>query len=292
MYQSQTKTTGTGVATTLKSMVSTQVGTSNVTFSGTEDLGGGLKALFLYEMDFDTTVSGTGPTAGGQIYAGVEGGFGTLKMGVPNTPSLTTQSGRSGFTSKIGGGRAGVMGLSGASRTRNSDSFHYATPTVGGFSAAVAYVPEASVNTAAIVDVGLFYANGPVGAGVSNYKQSALGTGTLSDHTTAFVSYTLGAAKIMVGAHTQTLVAAKTAGSNIALNYAITPVATLIANVAKTNDKTTADANLSMYALGVNYALSKRTQVTARFINEKKDNQTTTSVNSAKTTLVGIQHNF
>jgi predicted porin len=299
-------------------MVSGNVGTSNVTFSGTEDLGSGLKGLFLYEMDMDTTVSGAGPVLGGQIFAGLSSSFGSVKLGVPNTPSLTTQSSRSGFGSKIGGGRSG-LGLSGASRTRNSDSILFESANYSGFSAQFAHTAKATsgseavfgtgkiTEAQAISDIGLFYAQGPLAAGLSQYNQKAA-----VKHTTGFVSYTLGAAKVTYGMHTQDLKVAvddtagsstaapkyaagvgKTKGNNIAVNYTM-GATTFLANVARTKDETSVDRDLKMTAVGVKYELSKRTSLNARLISEKRDNAGATAyvAKDVKTTLLGVQHNF
>ena len=304
MMQNQKVTVGNGTSRSTTGMVATQVGTSNVTFSGNEDLGGGLKAVFLYEMDMDVTLSGGGPTQGGQIFAGLEGAFGSFKMGVPNTPSLTTQGSRSGFGTKIGGGRGGLA-LSGASRTRNSDSYLYTTPNFSGFTAAVAYVPKANSTYAAgeggaaaltevtaITDVGVFYANGPIAAGVSNYSQS-----NVVAHTTGFVAYTIGPVKIMGGFDTeQSKVTGadqgKLQGFNVAANYMVTPTLTLLGNVAQKNDKRVANQDLSMVAVGVKYDLSKRTALHFRVISEDRDNAGATEAKQQRTTLAGIQHNF
>ncbi len=317
-YQISKTTFADGSTRRATEMVSTNVGTSNVTFSGTEDLGGGLKGLFLYEMDMDSTVSGTGPTAGGQIFAGVSSAFGTVKLGVPNTPSLTTQGSRSGFGTKIGGGRSG-LGLSGTSRTRNSDSILLESANYSGFSAQFAHVNKVSAatidqvgtaaikNAEAISDIGLFYAQGPIAAGLSQYKQKAS-----VNHTTAFASYTMGAVKVMAGMHTQNNLAAvndapgdataapkfatgvgKVKGKNIAVNYTM-GATTFLANVARANDTTTVNRDLKMTAIGVKYELSKRTSLNARLISEKRDNAGATSyvATNVKTTLLGIQHNF
>ena len=319
-YQVAKTTTGSGVSRTNTTMETSKVGTSNVTFSGTEDLGGGLKGLFLYEMDFDATVSGTGPTAGGQIYAGVSGALGSVKMGVPNTPSLSTQVGRAGgFGSKIGGGRSGFE-LSGPSRTRNSDSILFESANYSGLSAQWAYThgvaaanndqgfATAATATKAISDIGLFYKNGAIDAGLSQYKQAAAVT-----HTTAFASYTMGDIKVIAGMHNLNNFATATAdanasgataavngvgqgkstGKNIGATYTM-GATTLLANVARTNDKTAVNHDLSMAAVGVKYELSKRTSLNARMISEKRSNVASTSTNIAKqsTTLLGIQHNF
>ena len=321
-YQIGKTTFADGSKRSATEMVSGQVGTSNVTFSGTEDLGAGLKGLFLYEMDFDATVSGTGPTAGGQIYAGLSNSMGAIKLGVPNTPSLTTQGSRSGFGTKIGGGRSG-LGLSGASRTRNSDSVLFESAVYNGFSAQYAYTAKATAGDVTIYgpskvsaaesisDLGLFYSQGQLAAGLSQYTQKAAGK-----HTTGFVSYTLGNAKVTYGFHTFNNQKAQTTdddgtatdaakmqaglgkskGNNIALNYTLTPTTTLLANIARLDDQTTVNRDLKMTAIGVKYELSKRTSLNARYISEKRSNITSLKTDivakEVKTTLFGVQHNF
>jgi predicted porin len=325
-YQIAKTTFADGSKRSATEMVSSNVGTSNVTFSGTEELGGGLKGLFLYEMDPDSTFSPSapataGPVAGGQIFAGLSNSMGSIKLGAPNTPSLTTQSSRSGFGSKIGGGRSG-MGLSGSSRTRQSDSVVLESADFSGFKAALSYTAKATAGTeaaygyskvtaaSAISDLGVFYTNGPVAAGLSQYKQNGAAV-----HTTSFVSYTMGAIKVMAGMHTNnnqkaqatdddgTATAAaklqaglgKSKGSNIAVNYTM-GATTFLANVARLDDQTSVNRDLKMTAVGVKYDLSKRTSLNARLISEKRSNITATNTDivasDVKTTLIGVQHNF
>jgi predicted porin len=245
--------------------------------------------------------------------------MGAIKLGVPNTPSLTTQGSRSGFGTKIGGGRSG-LGLSGASRTRNSDSVLFESAVYNGFSAQYAYTAKATAGSEAVFgtgkiteaesisDLGLFYAQGPLAAGLSQYTQKAA-----VKHTTGFVSYTLGGAKVTYGFHSQDLKVAvadtagtstaaakyaagvgKTKGNNIALTYTLTPTTTLLANVARLKDQTTVDRDMKMTAIGVKYDLSKRTSLNARMISEKRDNAGATAyvAKDVKTTLLGLQHNF
>jgi len=99
-------------------------GTSQITFKGVEDLGGGLKASFLLENDFNarydargnegTTSAGVNGTnfgtSGGEQYLALEGGFGKIQAGAANTPSLTAQASRQPFSTKIGSGFNGVLG--------------------------------------------------------------------------------------------------------------------------------------------------------------------------------------
>jgi predicted porin len=316
-YSIAKTTTGSGVTRTANTMASGQVGTPNVTFAGTEDLGGGAKAMFLYELNFDTTDTATASTGGapaaGQIFAALSNSMGTIKLGAPNTPTLSTQVGRAGgFGSKIGGGRAGLS-VGGTARTRTDDTVVLESANFSGFTATYAHTARLAPATAAqgfatgaesksLNDIGLFYKNGPVDAGVSNYKQ----TGAVNQ-TTAFASYTMGAAKVIVGMHTQdnkvaaadTATAAGTAvgkirGTNIGATYALTPKTTVFGNVARANDKTINNRDLSMTAVGVKYELSKRTSLNARMITEKRDNLAGDSTLHAKqtTTLLGVQHNF
>jgi predicted porin len=282
-------------------------GTSQITFIGTEDLGGGLKASFLYEGDF-TTATGASATngignGGGELFAALEGGFGSLKIGAANTPSLSTQAGRQPFGTKIGGGFSGVLGTG---HVRENNSVVYASPVMSGFSASLGMsfatsavlaantsstAPAAVAATNAKTDLGLFYAAGPVAAGVSYYKQA-----DVNNQTNLFASYTLGAAKVIVGYHTEDAIAGTVTttskGSNIAGTYSLTPAATLLGNYAKrTVDNSTLDK--SIVAIGGKYELSKRTSVYARYVSETNDNLTAASaVSEVKTTLVGIQHNF
>jgi predicted porin len=251
----------------------------------------------------------------GEAYVGVEGGFGSVKLGVPNTPSLTTQASRSAFGTKTG---SGFGGTSGAGRVRTNGSIVYATPAFSGFTAAISYTPataNAATSTtpatrllADVSDIGVNYANGPVAAGISFYNQEGVST-----QTNFYASYVLGAAKLIVGGQREDNKLAQTAaqvtaqgllstmavpvgtstGYNIAGTYSLTPAFTLLANYATLSEDTTAALNKKLTAVGAKYELSKRTSVYARYVTENFDNVVggfkTTDV---KTTLVGLMHSF
>ena len=320
-FQSADSEAANGTSRTVNTLESDNLATSRIFFKGTEDLGGGMAAIFSYEMDFDSTAQKTSPLSG-EVFVGLTGAFGSIKLGAPNTPTLTTQGSRSGFATKIGSGRSG-FGLSGTSLTRQNDAVRYDTPTFAGFSAAVNYTPKVSGSTVGqggygsatevgdITDVGAFYKNGPINAGISNYSQTSV-----IDQTTLFASYTMGLAKVTLGFHTRDnkklvndLAASgstgqvvgdalgKSSGYNVALDYNVTPSITLIGNIARTNDKTDLNRDLELIAFGAEYALSKRTSLMARYISEKRDGVVNGGVSAGvpvalKTTLVGIVHNF
>ncbi len=325
-FQSADSEAANGSSRTTNTLESDNLATSRIFFKGTEDLGGGMAAIFSYEMDFDSTAKTTSPLSG-EVFVGLTGAFGSIKLGAPNTPTLTTQGSRSGFATKIGSGRSG-FGLSGTTLTRQNDAIRYDTPTFAGFSAAVNYSPKVSQGTIAqgfvnsaevgdITDVGAFYKNGPINAGISNYSQN-----NVIDQTTMFASYTMGLAKVTLGFHTRDNKAnvtdrlanngltatdqygqrvadplGKSSGYNVALDYNVTPSITLIGNVARTNDKTDLNRDLQLVAFGAEYALSKRTSLMARYISEKRDGVVNGGASAGvpvalKTTLVGIVHNF
>lgn len=312
-----TKTTyGDNGARTVNALKHSQNGTTAVIFKGTEDLGGGLKANFLYELDFDPTVGGSlssqpdnkNQLQNGEAFASIQGGFGELKLGVANNPSLGVQAGRTGFGTKVGGGFGGV---SGTGRVRDNGSMVYSTPTFSGFTAMLGYTPETSAVVApngtaaakvtAKTDLALMYANGPVAAAVSSYAQSGV-----TAQTNAYVSYDLGVAKVTLGMHTEnqkvaaasatppafTKPTGKSSGTNIAIAAPMGAV-TLLANYGTLNDKSASNYDRKITAIGANYALSKRTTAYGRFVTETNDNQTgATIAKKVQTTMVGLRHNF
>ncbi len=274
-------------------------GTSQITFKGTEDLGGGLKAMFLLENDFDAGKDATSNfgSKGGEQYLGLSGGFGSLQLGAANTPSLSTMSAATGFGTKIGGGFSFLS----TGRVRNSNSVVYTSPTFSNITVKVAHAFKTNADAnnpaikevASVTDIGLFYANGPLSAGYSVYKIAAAAGGDGTQQNNLAVTYDLGMAKLGFGSYSETKGAAT---DSKATNLSVTvPMGnlSLIANTGSKDDTTAANKDRSITAVGVKYAMSKNTSVYARMVNQKFDNMTAnTDVTQIKTTLVGMQTNF
>lgn len=147
-------------------LVSSRYGTSNWTISGTEDLGGGLKAIFKVSTSFNADDGTTTPLNGNSVlgnndmFVGLQGGFGTLKLGrsfdVVFTAAQTANSTK------------GVTGYNTRNGTLDGNSPYisnqvlYTTPNFGGFTASVQYAPSEVAGVSANYGVGLAYAAGPL----------------------------------------------------------------------------------------------------------------------------------
>jgi predicted porin len=308
-------------------------GTSQITFKVKEDLGSGLSAIALMENDFqaqnkedqigkgaDQGLPNAGVnfgSGGGEIYTGLTGSFGTMKLGAPNTATLSTQGG-SVFGTKLGSGFG--EGLHGSAKVRQSQTVQYETPTMSGFRAvygrsfgqnvdAGQTVAAGAANTAiaglasvgAIDDMGVFYVNGPLVAAVTYFKQAAADSTKVANTNLNYqASYAFGAAKLQVGAHSEKGVSGTdgkdNTGTFVSGTYDIGAVK-LLAQVANRKDKYATNAaapqNLKMTSLGVDYSLSKMTTLYARYSNYTMDNNVTTTVFSKQTkTAAGLQINF
>jgi predicted porin len=121
---------------------------SRLGIKGSEDLGGGLKAVYQYE----TTIGWDGDTNGGtggmgtqrNTFVGLGGGFGTVLLGIHDTPLKMVGRKYDFFGDQVGDfrnfTRANGTGLGFDERPGNVIA--YMTPTFSGVSAGVAYVND------------------------------------------------------------------------------------------------------------------------------------------------------
>ncbi|MDB5754830.1 MAG: Porin, partial [Massilia sp.] len=152
--------------------VSSGIGaTSRLGFRGTEDLGSGLSAIYVLEagVKMDTgEIDAAGTIFNRQSYVGLKSKeMGALTLGRQYTPLYNALS---QVADPFGAGYAGsaknLMPSAGA-ETRTSNTVLYATPSVSGFGAEVAYsLGEQAGSNAAGRQVGgvLLYSNGPLNA--------------------------------------------------------------------------------------------------------------------------------
>lgn len=117
-------------------------------FKGVEDLGGGLKALFQLEIRYDpdtgTNEGGSRPLFQGQSRVGLQGVFGTVRLGRGLTALQETSLGfepwagmptPAGFQTdlQVAGYTSDPLSPAGNSRNRFSNALFYNSPVWGGF---------------------------------------------------------------------------------------------------------------------------------------------------------------
>ena len=143
-------------------------------FKGTEDLGNGLKAVFLLEQGFNlddgSNTSTTGQTFQRQAWVGLSSNAGTVSLGRQYAPgyaaflkhdALAGALLSAGMTLNTAAGNTIAVN----SNARWNNSIKYATPVMGGFQAEAIYRAGEASNDFASNEgygLGLAYAGGPV----------------------------------------------------------------------------------------------------------------------------------
>lgn len=319
-----TVTTGFGTATT-----------SVLRFIAVEDLGGGMRATAQYNFDprtlandgiGNTLNSATAPTANtttglsrDELFVGLSGGFGNIRLGSPNSiglnawqPSSSLGTGiGSGYT---GAGRAGTMSNSFV-QTRYSRSVRYDSPVMGGFQVAVLYAagndqPAAGTtaqqipNNRQATEIGLRYAAGPLTLAYANVAQGAQtnATGWYSSATLVnaaktsanvfSASYTMGATTLHAGMNDGNRLAAGTGGvavdskgSNIGITHNIGAIG-LMANMR--NQKVgTVESKVTGFRADYNFS-----KTAAAYIGYEKYDNGAASANETTAASIGLRKSF
>jgi len=245
-------------------------------FQGKEDLGGGLTASFMAELDWNPVTSTsanqsstsvqlsqvyTGTPFNGEQFLALSGGFGTVKFGAPNSPMLSVIGDSNPFGTAFGGGFSGTFGRFGTGTASGYSQYVGAAGSTGriirhqkatvydspeffpGLKAQIEYVGGNSQggwtsNDNEIVGASLRYANGPIKANYNSTKASAGSFAASGDATIAKLANT---------------------------------VAVMTANVLPANASTTWNALTGSYAIG-------NTTIMAGLTTTKTDGFTTTKI--------------
>lgn len=261
---------------------------SNIVFKGTEDLGGGMKAVWNVQTYFDAGATGNadgsfGGTANGvgsgNTYVGLNGGFGTVLLGKAEAPLKIVSRKVDLFNNQIGDSRNLVAGA--ANDVRPNNVIAYATPNMNGFNATVAYATNlaagaATDTSATALSMNAFYTNGPLLLG-AGYQNRDLGTAGTQDETVwrLAAGYTFGDFKAVAFWQDES----DSAGvANADRNvwglggaYKMGPM-TLKAQYYNRDDLGAAVNNGSdLWAVGVDYAMSKRTTAYVAYASTDND---------------------
>ena len=284
--------------------------TSQINFRGTEDLGGGVKASFRVESDWNTaanngntgaknadgTVANMSSFGNGELRGGIAGGFGAVDFGAINNSGLTAYLTGQPFGTAIGSSFRGLFinDTSANNGVRFDNSARYTTPSFSGFTGTLLKVNKQTVATTSnfgalgaydymgVNEYSLNYNNGPINATFSSIKQDYDGVqiGAATGNYTTKLN-TLGAnyalnpsTKLFLLRQTRT----KSDGSvdrtatTISASYTM-GANVFIAQMGSGKDSGTAGNNASskLKSIGYDYNLSKMSSVYVRYENTKDD---------------------
>ncbi|MEO8387870.1 MAG: porin [Polaromonas sp.] len=296
---------------------------------GSEDLGGGLAAVFTLESGFDISTgalannggsaSSTASVLFGRVASvGLKGSFGEVRLGRQYTAydslrgatNNTYDSNTFAQTGTVWG--TGIQDYS----NRTNNSVRYDSPSFGGFSGAVVYGfgedKTATASASNSTSVHLKYANGPllVGYGYQREKETVgstmfLGaTGGAAVGTPAVVadsrkynllgaSYDFGVVKLVGSYNTAKNNTLKDKEYQIGLSVPF-GAASVAMGYERAKSEGAGSTNKGHgYSLLGTYDLSKRTTLYAGYINTKVESGTNASTTSKRTLLAtGIRHTF
>ena len=300
-------------------------------FKGTEDLGGGMSANFVHEMDLDMDVGALGVAAGRNSTVGLKGGFGELRLGRSYTPLFST-IGMSDVFGTTGAGTVNTLGMA-ATAVRASNAIFYTTPAMGGFTASVMVQNNNAQTSLSVGNAGkssangfsLNYASGPLAVAFANGTEKGSSVdrvaGIFADvfnaanaaaaaAATANTKYTgnalsatydLGVAKAYFGyVSTKDDNDTTVANGEIKMKETNVGVAvpmgslTLMGGVGRNKASVTGEAGSATgtdVVLGATYALSKRTTTYIKTGTYGKYKNETGSVKTTRTS-VGLRHTF
>ena len=275
-------------------------GSSRFILSGSEDLGGGLRANFQVDTRFRIDDNGGAPTAsplaGGATFIGLAGNFGNLQIGKLDTHyclgsdqhgtrATALQASSCALLGFVNGGGA-TAAIANTSRSVNVT--RYTSPSMSGLTFQGSYStnfagPEGVVGKTSggnATHLQANYAAGPLTAGVSVWQakgedQTATAVRTGQKATTVAVNYNLGVATLGL---TWDKSAQRAAAANVAAftdtERTVTSIPVTVpmgagtvlftyskAGNTKTGSTTNANTGATLVSVGYDYALSKRTTV-------------------------------
>jgi len=278
---------------------------SRIGFRGTEDLGGGLSAIFTLENGFSSDSGALGQGGrlfGRQAWVGLQGAFGAVRLGRQYTVTHLANDTIDPFSTGYTGAINRIFNGNGV---RTDNTLSYALPNLGGFSGQVNYslgevAGDNSANRTA--GLGLGYANGPINVQFAYHDANgapAVGaTAATTDVQTAFIGaiYNFGVAKLHAAYQldeTETLAGARVTDDKNWMLGVSAPIGVgqVMASFVRRNaDRITATrGDLDQYAIGYVHNLSKRTNVYTSYARQNDKSAAGLDNNAFQ---VGVQHRF
>ncbi|MBN9427490.1 MAG: porin [Burkholderiales bacterium] len=269
---------------------------------GTEDLGGGMRALFNLESGFSSDSGASNGAFDRRSVVGISGGFGQVVLGREYTPFYTLIT---RHFDPFGNAGAGASGDVLPFRSRESNSVMYSLPKLSGFSGSLMYTADETDTGPAVnraVGAGFDWSGNGFGLGLGYHDRKASATADRRDLLLAgsykFSGWQIGAQYSRYEASDDSFdqrswglsARTKLGSGEVLLSY------------IDLDDKRVQDGGARKLSIGYYYALSKRTTVytvLAYIDNDGRgkfavgpDKQVVAAGDSARNLQIGIRHNF
>lgn len=292
---------------------------SRIGFKGKEDLGSGLSALFTIENGFkadDGSADQGGTLFGRQAFVGLQGGFGTVKLGRQYNPLYSVQVATDPFSNGMAGAFSRLISTGGAASatsfgigagSRADNAITYTTPELSGFKGELQYgFGEVAGDSSRSRQYGLSvtYANGPISAGlahqnVNNNPAAGVAINTIKN-TALTGTYNFGVAKAhaLYQANKDDGTGATALDTRDWMLGVSVPfgASTVVASYIKHDNRAVANADAKQFAVGYIYALSKRTSLYTSYGRLSNDNASLVRVTKAgennSVFSAGVNHTF
>jgi predicted porin len=299
---------------TRNSMVSGGNSGARLGFRGAEDLGGGMQAIFNLQgglnLDEGSYAQG-GLPFGRTAYVGLQGGFGTLKLGRIDSALYQSTWYIDPLGDALGGGLTRIFTLTSTFR-RNDNTVDYTTPKIGGFTGEGSYSlgeVAGSNSRGRRYSASVTYGSGPISVSLAHQnvnsapaapapivttKLSALGAAYDFDVVKLSALYQINRDNAAVALDTRDVLV----GASVPFG-----AHTVMASYIKHFDEAVNSGDANQIALAYTYALSKRSNLYAgasRIKNGTSGRFGLAAVVSggaatgttANLYLAGIRHNF
>jgi predicted porin len=282
-------TDSTGLKTNNTLMGNGGLNSSRWGITGSEDLGGGLSAVFRYEAKVELT-TGTSTGFARQSFVGLAGGFGTVTLGQTWTAmDDVIGAGSSAFDSAFSAYN-NVLSTTALYASNPGSTIKYTSPSFGGLSGSASYsLDNNNAVKEDITDFSLSYSAGPIAA---NFAYQVQGDVAGSDDLKLTVlngSYDLGMAKLIAGFGQSKIATLKFTDLQLGVDVPLSSALTISGGYAQSKGNAAAgDLKTTGFGIAATYSLSKRTTAYTGYQQAKVKN----SPEKSDLFAVGLRHTF
>jgi predicted porin len=269
---------------------------------GSDDLGGGLKGIFQYEVEMDadgSTGAGLGKTRNSGF--GVEGDFGKVVLGIWDTPFKVTHNKIELFDNTTSWSATNVIGRSSGKNfnTRQKNMVQYWSPKVGGLQAAFMYSPDeakTAAKNASIMSMSATFAQDAIYAAAGYESRADVTVGTTDSAFRMVGKFDLADAWVggmFENIKTNTSATTSVSGKNVELvggiNLGAGSISASYAKAGSTAATGAAANDVNNLAVKYAYKFSKRTEGFVAYASKKTNGATSVT---ATTFGGGFLHKF